>query len=88
MFKCDQCGVCCRHLDRSEIYKDLDRGDGTCIHLNGNLCDIYEDRPLICRVDESYHVYFEYQMSEEEYYKKNYEACASLKRREKICHYR
>ena len=26
MFKCDMCGQCCRHLDRSEIYKEIDRG--------------------------------------------------------------
>lgn len=23
-----------------------------CIHLNGNECGIYENRPMICRIDE------------------------------------
>ncbi len=82
MFRCNQCGACCKHLDRSEIYKDLDRGDGTCIYLTGNSCSIYEKRPLICRVDESYYIFFKSQISLEEYYELNYEACASLKKKE------
>ena len=28
--------------------------DGYCSHLKDNLCTIYEDRPLICRVDDIY----------------------------------
>lgn len=49
MFLCDKCGLCCRNLNLSEIYADLDRGDGTCKYLQGNLCSIYEKRPLKCR---------------------------------------
>ncbi|WP_244648255.1 hypothetical protein [Ruminiclostridium herbifermentans] len=26
MFKCSKCGECCRDLDKSELYIDLDRG--------------------------------------------------------------
>lgn len=51
MFKCDCCGACCRHLNLSALYAELDRGDGTCKYLSGNLCSIYEKRPLLCRVD-------------------------------------
>lgn len=36
------------------MYKDLDRGDGACKFLNGTLCAIYESRPHLCWVDESY----------------------------------
>ena len=58
MFECDRCGACCRHLDISKLYAELDRGDGTCKYLSGNLCSIYEKRPLLCRVDESYQKFF------------------------------
>lgn len=40
MFKCDKCGECCRHLDKSEEYRELDRGDGVCKYLDQNLCSI------------------------------------------------
>ena len=82
MFSCDRCGACCRHLERSDLYKDLDRGDGTCKHLFNNLCTIYDERPLKCRVDDSYHQIFKDQMSLDEFYRMNYEACASLKKEE------
>lgn len=79
MFQCDQCGACCRHLGWSDLYQELDRGDGVCKYLSGNLCSIYKDRPLLCRVDESYEVFFKEIMSRETYDKLNYEACERLK---------
>ena len=78
MFECKQCGSCCRHLDRSELYKDLDRGDGVCIYLRDNLCSIYEDRPLLCRIEESYNEVFSEVYTREEYYRLNEEACRYL----------
>lgn len=80
MFKCDKCGICCRNLDKSSLYSDLDRGDGTCKYLKGNLCSIYDNRPLPCRVDECYDLYFKNIMSREEYYEKNYAFCKKLKK--------
>ncbi len=80
MFVCDRCGECCRHLDLSPLYRDLDRGDGTCRYLDGDLCGIYDTRPLICRVDESYEMFFRESMSLEEYYRRNYAACAAMKK--------
>lgn len=79
MFYCNMCGECCRHLNLSSIYADLDRGDGVCKYLVGNLCSIYEVRPLICNVDEGYHAFFAESMSKDEYYKLTYEACDKLK---------
>lgn len=46
MFECDKCGICCAHIGDADVYKDLDRGDGVCKFLKGNLCSIYEQRPL------------------------------------------
>lgn len=82
MFKCDCCGLCCCNLDKSDIYQDLDRGDGICKFFDENtrLCKIYINRPLKCRVDEMYEDYFKEEMSLEEFYKLNYEACEKLKK--------
>lgn len=81
MFSCDKCGQCCRNLNMSEQYSDLDRGDGTCRYLVGNICSIYEKRPLKCRIDDFYNVYLKEKLSIEEYYKLNYEACKILKQK-------
>lgn len=79
MFKCDKCGECCRNLQMSEVYKKLHNGDGVCVYLNGNLCSIYEDRPLICRVDEYYNIFLKDKISYEEYIDMNYYFCNQLK---------
>lgn len=81
MFICSMCGECCRNLDKSEVYKSLDRGDGVCKYLEGNLCSIYENRPLLCRIDESYDSLFKDKISLDEYYKMNYEVCKKLKKK-------
>lgn len=81
MFKCRQCGQCCRNLDKSELYAEMDKGDGTCKYLVGNLCSIYENRPLLCRIDESYSVYFKDIYSLDEYYRLNQDGCAKMQSR-------
>lgn len=78
MFKCSFCGECCRNLDKSNVYMSLDRGDGTCKYLDGNKCSIYDKRPLLCRIDESYEVYFKEHYSIEEYYELNYSICKKI----------
>lgn len=80
MFKCDMCGKCCQNIGLSPIYAELDDGNGVCKYLKGNLCSIYSDRPLLCRVDESYEAYFKDTMTKEEYYRLNYEVCDRLKK--------
>lgn len=78
MFECNRCGECCRNLNKADIYKELDRGDGICKYLKGDDCSIYEDRPLLCRIDECYDVFFKEQYSKQEYYELNYEVCRKL----------
>lgn len=80
MFKCERCGCCCRNLDKSSIYASLDRGDGTCKYLKGNDCSIYQERPLLCRVDECYDKFFSHLMDKEDYYRMNKTACDNLKK--------
>lgn len=79
MFPCDQCGICCRNLDKSPVYNYLNRGDGTCRYLIGNLCSIYENRPIICRIDDCYELYFKNSMSKSEFYSLNHAVCIKLK---------
>ncbi len=78
-FNCDRCGMCCRNLNMSELYSDLDRGDGTCKYLVGNLCSIYDDRPLKCRIEDSYYAFFSDEMTKDEFYRQNYEMCKKLR---------
>lgn len=82
MFNCDKCGECCRHIKGIPLYKDLDRGDGVCKYLHENLCSIYEERPLKCRVDDCYELFFKMQMTKEEFYQINYRICKQLKNKE------
>lgn len=79
MFNCDCCGCCCRNLDKSEIYSALDRGDGVCRYLSGNLCSIYKARPILCRIDECYELYFKDIMEIDVYYNLNRLECQKLK---------
>lgn len=85
MFVCDCCGLCCMNLDMSDIYDDLNRGDGVCIYFNEEtrLCSIYNKRPDKCNVDKTYELLYSDKLSKEEYYKLNYEACKKLKKEER-----
>lgn len=80
MFICDKCGHCCRHLNLSNLYIDLDRGDGVCKFLEGNLCSIYEERPIKCKIDDCYDLYFKDYMTKAAYYEMNYAMCEELKK--------
>lgn len=79
MFKCEKCGQCCKKLNKSLLYEELHNGDGICIYLQNNLCSIYQNRPLLCRIDESYEILFKDKINKSEYYKLNYKACNELK---------
>ena len=83
MFSCDKCGFCCQSLAGVELLKDLDRGDGICRYFDAKtrLCTIYDVRPILCRVDECYELYFSASMTREEYEQINHASCNELKRR-------
>lgn len=83
MFKCDKCGLCCSHIGNSVLYNDLDRGDGVCKFLTGKLCSIYKNRPLLCRIDESWKNFFSSKMTLENFYQLNYQGCKALKNKYK-----
>lgn len=81
MFFCDKCGLCCMNIGASTIYEKLDRGDGICKFFDEEtkLCTIYEKRPLLCNLEETYKIYFKGKMSKNEYDQLNSEACKRLK---------
>lgn len=82
-FYCDGCGECCRHVNNGgeavEMFRKLDRGDGVCINLDGDLCRIYHERPDWCSVDGSYNAYFKNHCTRKEFYDMNYRECYRLK---------
>ena len=77
-FPCTRCGKCCRMLEHVPALHDFDRGDGVCVYLSGNLCSIYEHRPLICNSTLMYEEFFRDRMSEEEFIAVNVEACKKI----------
>lgn len=80
MFSCDKCGLCCRNIDRSMLYRDLNDGTGNCKFLDKetNLCKIYDTRPKKCNIDAMYE-FFSKWMTYEDYIKLNIESCHILK---------
>lgn len=64
----------------SLLTSELDRGDGVCVHLDleSNLCQIYEDRPDICRIDLQYQKYFADRYDWESFVAINLRVCVLL----------
>lgn len=82
MFKCDRCGICCRHVNENPMYASFDSGNGVCryLDLETNLCTIYYERPLLCNVDAMYEFKYKDEMTREEFYELNYKECEKLKK--------
>ena len=70
------------NLDKSDLYSDLNRGDGICKYFDEqtHLCSIYDERPEKCNIDKAHERLFKGVVTKEEYYKQNYLACKELKR--------
>ena len=64
------------------MYSDLNDGSGCCRYFNHetNLCNIYESRPLKCRVEEGYKEFFS-SMTYDDYIARTQEGCALLKQK-------
>ncbi len=79
-FPCNACGKCCRRVNLSELTIYLDRGDGVCQNFNEvtNLCNIYHNRPLICRVEDYYKAYLSEKIEWNDFVKINLEICEKL----------
>jgi Fe-S-cluster containining protein len=79
-FPCNACGKCCANVHLSEITQPLDRGDGICRHLDNDTkrCQIYDQRPDICRVELQYRTHYSHQFSWDEFITINLTICESL----------
>jgi len=92
MFSCTGCGLCCtkvgeilKHKESSPVkniveqfpYKADESGACEKYDKETKKCTVYEDRPLMCRVDEM-HKHWPERMSIEEYYKRTEEVCNFL----------
>ena len=69
MWECKKCGKCCMVVGFYAGF--LNRGDGVCknFDMSSKLCKVYDDRPLICRVDDMYEQVKDKFISKEHYYK-------------------
>lgn len=50
---CESCGAqCCKNWNIARFDPSMSDENGVCIYLdkNTNLCTIYDDRPIFCRV--------------------------------------
>lgn len=83
MFKCEQCGCCCRKIGKVPLRKNMALSNGICRYLNQktNLCTIYEKRPIFCNVDAFYEKYYKDKISIESFYKINKEECKKLRQK-------
>ena len=86
MFPCERCGCCCRKVGEVFFAKSMALEDGSCKYLDksSNLCTIYDERPIFCRVDEYYDKCMSDQMSREEFYRQNKEICYKFREEEKL----
>ena len=79
MFPCTKCGLCCQNVHLNDLYKNLDRGDGVCKNLTEFMtCGTYDNRPIMCRIDEAYDTIFSQHISRQAYYKLNADFCYHL----------
>lgn len=83
-FPCNQCGACCRHVNRARETQFLNRGDGVCRHYQAtsHLCAIYDKRPQICRVESQYLLNYQRQYSWQAFIELNRKACLILEEME------
>ena len=79
IWECTQCGKCCENV--KYIVPNFALKDGTCCHLNVETrkCNIYFERPLVCRVDERHETNLKYFMSKDQYYTQQQIMCELVK---------
>ena len=75
---CTGCSLCCRMVSLNPDFTEPIDENGVCVHLKDNKCSIYEDRPLLCRVDEMYEELKDNFASKEDYIKTTIKVCNSL----------
>ncbi len=77
-FLCSQCGACCRRAGEwgGVKYGLPIKEDGSCGHLENNLCSIYEKRPDICNSNKMPNKHAS--QTKKEYFIENTKICHQL----------
>jgi len=85
-FSCNQCGLCCQHVNYAVETHFIDRGDGTCKHYDPTSkgCSIYAERPDICRVDRSYELHYQHLYTWDDYVELNLKVCVELQEKDRL----
>ena len=88
MFPCTKCGICCENVDKHDLYKQIHHIDGVCVYFNttSKLCNIYKQRPLICRISDFYDTLPPPKISKKDFYALNVKACTNLQKQKSINH--
>lgn len=97
MFGCTKCGACCRKIDIAVQNTWMMEGfgvnikelsfpykwdeQGTCEKLIDNKCSVYNDRPLLCRIDKIIELIG---VDKEEFYSLTKASCNGLMKAEGI----
>lgn len=76
-FKCVACGECCRHINLVPSLQHLQLGDGICIHLKNDKCEIYDARPDVCNYKKLYRE-FKGLYSPQEYHRLSVDLCNKI----------
>jgi Fe-S-cluster containining protein len=86
MFPCTSCGLCCQNISNIKELKDFDLGNGICKYFDSlsNSCSIYENRPVICRVDEMYDIEYNKYFTKKDFYIQNAMVCNKLQDKYKL----
>lgn len=82
-FPCTGCGACCSAIEGIDFLEAYNH-NGVCMHLQNKQCVIYENRPLLCKIDKAYEDIFSQFMSKEVFYEQNAAACNELQRQQGI----
>ena len=93
-FECTSCGLCCKNIEQTVTnskqipwlrpaamtFPHQAQANGDCEKLVDNRCSVYEDRPLLCNLEQAAKE-LEMPMSKEQWFDLNYQGCAILQRR-------
>ena len=77
-FECSSCGACCLQAGKFSPELARSKDNMVCKNLNDEtrMCNVYDDRPDMCRVD--YKLHEKQYASEKEYLEANVQGCKTL----------
>ena len=79
-FPCDNCVLCCKHIDLIKELEKFDLGNGTCKYLSeDNTCSIYDQRAAACNIKKMYEAIYEKKIDKNEYIEMKSGECKQIK---------